>query len=111
MKEIKQTILAKATKVKRYIQRNQQYNQNKMFASNQKRFCDNISNKNDARQVDPGPEKAKEFWKSLWDVPVSHNEDAQCLKAIKSEMIEALKQEDIEITSVDVKQKLNQTPN
>ena len=64
MEEIKQRILAKVAKVKRYIQRNQQYNQNKMFASNQKRFYDNISNKSNTRQVDPDPEKAKEFWKS-----------------------------------------------
>ena len=111
MDEIKQRILAKSTKIRRYIQRNQQYSQNKMFASNQKRFYNNISNKSNTRQVDPDPEKAKEFWKSLWDVPVSHNKEAQWLKDIKSELTETPKQEDIEITSEDVKQKLSQTPN
>lgn len=95
MEEIKKRILAKSTKIRRYIQRSQQYSQNKMFASNQKRFYDNISNKSNTRQVDPDPEKAKEFWKSLWDVPVSHNKDAQWLKDIKSELTETPKQEDV----------------
>ena len=106
---IKQRISAKAAKIKRYVQRNQQYNQNELFANNLKQFYDNNSNKNDAKKVDPDPKEANQFWKGLWDVPASHNRlvDAKWLKDIKIELDEKPKQDDIVITNEDVKKKLN----
>ena len=70
---IKQRICSKATKVKRYNNRCQQFQQNKLFQNDQSRFYRSLEETN-AENLSPNPEEATKFWSNLWSNPIEHRE-------------------------------------
>ena len=57
LEELKQRILAKTGKIKRYQSRIEQYRQNRMFQCNQKRFFEMLENEERGNSVVPDTEE------------------------------------------------------
>ena len=75
MEELKQRILAKAAKIKRYEQRRTQYKQNILFKQDQKRFYQELNGKARNENVIPDADKSKKFWSDIWSVGKEHKKE------------------------------------
>ena len=71
MEELKQRIIAKATKVKRYNNRIKQFQDNRNFETNQVRFFKRFEAKEE-RTKPQNAEDATAFWKGIWSTKVEH---------------------------------------
>ncbi len=112
IEELKQRVVAKAAKVKRYEARNEQQRQNRLFEVDQGRLYQELDGKDSSESLIPDADEARKFWSSIWESPVEHNTQAEWLKEIKEEMTELNhKQEDIEIEEGKVKEQLKKIPN
>ena len=86
IKKLKQQMLAKKTKVRRYQQRIEQFIQNRIFHLDQK-ICAEF-NGDGVRPTDvPNTEENKRFWGDLWSIGKGHNREAEWLKDIKNKMV------------------------
>jgi hypothetical protein len=83
METIKQRIQSKAKKVKRYVNRSEQFQQNKLFQNDQSRFYRNLEGASH-ENLCPDPKQATEFWSNLWSNPVEHH-TGQWLDELKEE--------------------------
>ena len=70
---IKQRILAKANNVKRYKNRCQQYQHNRLFQSHKSRFFKSLES-NTVENIVPEAAEATQFWSNIWSNPVTHRE-------------------------------------
>ena len=85
IEELKQRMLAKSAKVKRYEQRIEQFRQNRIFDLDQKKIYAE-SNGNGIRSNDvPNAEECTKFWGDIWGVKKEHNREAEWLKDLKRE--------------------------
>ena len=83
IEELKQRMLAKRTKVKRYEQRIEQFRQNSVFDVNQKKIYAELK-RNEIRSNDvSNAEECTKFCRHIWDVRKEHNRDAKWLKDLK----------------------------
>ena len=83
IEELKQRMLAKSTKVKRYEQRIEQFRQNSIFDLNQKNLYAEL-NREGVRSNDvPNVEKLTKFWSDIQGVRKEHNREAEQLKDLK----------------------------
>ena len=82
LEELKQRILAKTGKIKRYQSRIEQYRQNRMFQSNQKRLFEMLENQERDSSVLSDTVECMRFWSSFWDKPVCHNTGAEWLNDV-----------------------------
>jgi hypothetical protein len=64
----------KAQRLRRNEKRETQYNQNKMFKEDTKRFYRNLGMKT------PSMAEAETYWKSLWGEEAQHNERAEWIR-------------------------------
>ena len=71
--KLKQRILAKAAKIKRYDQRRTQYKQNILFKQDQKRFYQELNGTARNENVIPDADESKKFWSDIWSVGKEHN--------------------------------------
>ena len=94
--ELKQRIVAKAGKIKRYSDRIEQYRQNRLFSYDQSRFYSDLDKARDDEQTPPNREECKEFWSGIWSDTTEHKKDAEWLKDMKSEA-NTRKQENLKI--------------
>ena len=85
IEELKQRITAKAAKVKKYEERIRQYQQNRLFVTNQRQFYKQIDQLDESKQPMPIGEESKLFWSKLWANPVEHNKEAAWLKDMKND--------------------------
>ena len=111
IEELKQRVVAKAAKVKRYEGRVEQYRQNRMYQSNQKRLFERLENKERSNEVSPDTQENKKFWSDIWDNPASHNEQAKWLKDIETDLINVKRQDEIVINLSMVRKQLKKMPN
>ena len=111
IEELKQRVVAKAAKVKRYEGREEQYRQNLMYQSNQKRLFERLENKERSNEVSPEAQENKKFWSDIWDNPASHNEQAKWLKNIETDLINVKRQDEIVINLSMVRKQLKKMPN
>ena len=96
MEELKQRLNAKAMKVKRYEQRIKQYQQNRLFRVDQKRFYQQVSGELGNEKIVPNAADSVRFWKGIWGSEVVHNKGAEWLKEVKKRVGD-LRQEDVKI--------------
>ena len=106
IEELKQRIIAKAAKVKRYENRADQYAQNRLFQSNQKRLFELLEGNERDDDVRPNEDEFLRFWSEIWDNPVRHNKRAEWLNEVKKELNKVKNQEDIVLTTDKVKKQL-----
>ena len=93
--------------MKRYNNRCQQFQQNKLFQNDQTRFYRSLEESN-VENVCPNPEEATEFWSNLWSNPVEHHEGLW-LGEVKEGLKNLEKQNDISINQVDLEKQIRRT--
>ena len=111
IEELKQRLQAKSVKLKRYEQRIHRYQVNRLFQQDQKRVYQQINwTSRSFSEVRPDAEESQQFWRDIWGKEVLHNENAEWLKELKKERVEA-RQEDIVITAEMVTARSKKIPN
>ena len=109
LEELKQRMQAKATKIKRYDQRIEQYRINRLFQQDQKRVYQQLNGKIESREK-ADTEESKRFWSNIWGTEKSHNKNAEWLKELIAERNE-IKQGNIQITPELITQQTRKVPN
>ena len=80
IEELKQRILAKSAKVKRYKQGIKQFRQNRIFNRDQKEIYAELET-NGIRSNDvPNVEECTKSWGNIWGVRTEHNREPELLK-------------------------------
>ena len=110
IEELKQRISSKAVKIRRYSERISQFEQNRLFNTNQKQFFRNLDG-DTGESLPPNPDEAIAFWSDLWSKPVTHNSDAEWLNRVKAELVNVPAQECVSVSKDDVKKQINGLPN
>ena len=109
---LKQRIVASAAKLKRYEARTEQYIQNRLFQTNQKKLFERLEKKEETCQQEmPEKESTVKFWNDIWNQPVNHNENANWLGKVEEELNTNRKQENVKITMAKLKKQLKRTKN
>ena len=110
--EIKQRIVAKQQKIKRYQNHINQFQQNRTFKNNQGRFYQNLNSGGQFDKSDvPGAEEAKKFWQGIWEEEKVHNKDAKWFMKFKEELHGKEKQAKIIITKDKMMKSLRKMSN
>ena len=97
--------------MKRYNLRGKQFEQNRLFASNQKQFFRSLGGEEGGVTEQPNAQEVTEFWSNLWGVPVTHNDEARWVSDVERELIGVRKQETITVTKEKVAQNVRKIPN
>lgn len=112
--EIKQRIVATTGKIKRFANRIKQFQQNRLFQNNQRRFYQEV-NSEGQHQTNEVPEAndAKLFWSSLWSKEVKHSNEAEWLKDFRDHGFGGVKhqQQNFQLTRAKLKNVLKRIPN
>mgnify|MGYP001794065188 FL=1 len=106
IEELKQRLKSTAAKIKRYSDRVNQYHENHLFETDQKRFYQKLKGEDRNETPAPEPEAAIEFWSGIWGREHEHNRQAGWIKETKMEMRSVNQQEDMEISAVSLKKVL-----
>ena len=85
IEELKQKMLAKSAKVKRYEQRIEQFRQNRIFDLDQNKIYAELNGKGIRSNGVPNAEECTKFWGNIWGVRKEHNREAEWLKDLKRE--------------------------
>ena len=86
LEELKQRLQVKASKLKRYEQRIEQYRVNRLYQQDQKRVYKEMSRKPSGEKVMPDAEKSARFWSGIWDNDIQHNRRAEWLDEVRKEV-------------------------
>ena len=78
--ELKQRLMAKVAKIRRYEERIKQYKHNQMFNIGQERVHKEFNGEVSNGKVIPDAEESKRFWKEIWDNKKEHNKEAEWFK-------------------------------
>ena len=78
IEELKQTLIAKKTKVKRYEQR---ISQNQLFQVNQKQVYKELNGEKQGDRIILNSEDSIKFWSDIWSIRKEHNQHTEMLKA------------------------------
>ena len=112
MEELKQRVVVKADKIKRYEKRTNQYQQNRMFDNNQKRLFEKLEGKERSENVIPEKHETNEFWRDIWEKDVTHRMDAEWIEGIETEIdIRTPTQQDISVSIEILKKQIKKLPN
>ena len=88
--ELKQRVMAKTAKIKRFKQRCDRYKEGKLFKTNQKQFYRNLSSTGSPAEKPVATEDQKkefsEFWNGIWGSQTEHNRDAPWIPEIKQQI-------------------------
>lgn len=108
---IKQQISAKACRIKRYTERNNQFQQNKLFSENPGKFYNNILLKKKQVERPPSKEEIEAYWKGIWSKNIKHNATATWIQEEydKTAQIERMEWENIK--EEELKVAINATSN
>ena len=102
IEELKQWLLAKAAKIKRYNERIIQYRQNRMFAVDRKKVLNELNGEARGQNVFPSAEESRKFWSEIWGIRKEHNRQAEWLNELKRRQ-NNVRMEEAEITTETVK--------
>ena len=110
MEELKQRLQVKASKLKRYEQRIEQYRVNRMYQQDQKRVYQEMSGKPSGEKVMPDAEKSVRFWSRIWGSDIQHNRRAEWLDEVRKE-VKGMSQKNVVITAEMMRNKVRKLPN
>ena len=112
LEELKQRVVVKADKIKRYEKRTNQYQQNRMFDNNQKRLFEKLEGKERSENVIPEKHETNEFWRDIWEKDVTHRMDAEWIEGIETEIdIRTPTQQDISVSIEIIRKQIKKLPN
>ena len=106
IEQLKQRVAAKVAKI-RYENRIDQFKQNRIFQNNQKRLYELIEGQERHEDNLPDGEESMQFWSKNWSERVNHNEKAEWLKGLETELKDVVKQSEIIITPEKVTRQTN----
>ena len=87
LETIKQRIIAKEGRLKRYRNRVNQYYQNRTFQNNEKRFYQQLNGQvKNSEEAKPNANEAKRFWSNIWDNQKERHRETRWLKELKEEL-------------------------
>ena len=95
-KGVRQRLVAVGAKLERYDNRAQQYGQNQLLQSNQKRLFNKLEG-TQRESVIPDAEESRHFWRDILDQAVMYRENTDWLRKIENELGELTVQDDIHI--------------
>ena len=104
----RQRIKSNSNKIKRFVDRVNFYQQNKLFNSNQRRLFSNLRG-NEKEQRVPDAESSRNFWAGIWSEGVEFNKNATWLDEIRENHQE--KSPDLKLTSQKLRKQLSKTAN
>ena len=111
IEELKQRMIAKSEKIKRFDQRINQFRINRMFLNDQKKVYEELNGK-EARTNDiPNAEESKRFWGDIWTIEKEHNKDAEWLSDLKDEIKGKYEQRKVTLTAKMVNKHARKMPN
>ena len=110
MEELKQRLQVKASKLKRYEQRIEQYRVNRMYQQDQKGVYHEMSGKTGGDKIIPDAETGVRCWSEIWDNEIHHNSKAEWLDDVRKE-VKNMSQENIVVTVEMMKNKVSKLPN
>ena len=112
IEELKQRMLEKSAKVKRYEQRIEQFRQNRIFDLDKKKIYAKL-NGNGIRSNDvPNAEESTKFWGNIWGVRNEHNREAEWLKDLKKERVnDERPQKRVSISLEKIRKQCRKIPN
>ena len=111
IEELKQNLKAVTQKIKRFTDRVEQYNQNRLFVNNQRQFYRKLQgNGNNNEGEAPEKEASRVFWQAIWSEPEKHN-NVEWMNRVRMKLEHVQKQDDLDITTEDVKRVLSKVPN
>ncbi|XP_037787453.1 uncharacterized protein LOC119583012 [Penaeus monodon] len=82
--EVQQRLVAILAKLERYDNRTEQYRQNRLFESNQKKLFEELD-RVEKQTVVPDAEESTRFWSDIWDKPVKHKDNPEWLRNVEEE--------------------------
>ena len=82
IEELRKRVTAKSEKIKRYENRKEQYQQNRLFENNQKRLFERLEGIERGGDEIPEVEASRTFWKGIWEKDIKHNEGADWIKIV-----------------------------
>ena len=110
IEELKQRILAKASKLSGYKQRIQQYTINRLFKVDQKKVYNEFNGKTCCNGDIPNAEESRTFWSGIWSVEKKNNKKAKWLSGLKEEIVK-LEQQSVKVNEGKVKKQCRQMLN
>ena len=108
--EVQQRLVAIGAKLERYDNRTEQYRQNRLFKSNQKKLFDELDGV-ETETVVPDAEESTRFWSNIWGKPVKHKENPELLRNVEEELTGLGVQDKIHIEVKKLKKKVRKMPN
>ena len=107
---VKQRILAKASKLKRYKGRKVQFDDNNLFNTNQRQLYRNLKGAAIVSE-NPNQEEVIKFWSDIWSKETKHNDKAQWIENIREKVQNTDQQDNITISLEYTKKQVNRLPN
>ena len=98
IEELKQRLIAKKTKVKRYEQRISQFRQNQLFQVNQKQVYKDLNGEKQGDRIIPNSEDSIKFWSDIWSIRKEHNKHTEWLKSCRKQFENVNSMEKVEIS-------------
>ena len=111
IKDLKQRLIAKKTKVKRYEQRISQFRQNQLFQVNQKQVYKDLNGEKQGDRIIPNSEDSIKFWSDIWSIRKEHNQHHEVLKSCGKQFENVNNMEKVEISQEIVKMQCRKMPN
>ena len=111
IEELKQRLIAKKTKVKRYEQRISQFRQNQLFQVNQKQVHKDLNGEKRGDRVIPKSEDSIKFWSDNWSIRKEHNQHAEWLKSCRKQFENVNSLQKVEISQEMRKMQCRKMPN
>ena len=112
IEKLKQRMLAKSARVKRYEQRIEQFRQNRAFDVDQKKIYAELHRNGISLNGASNVEECTKFWGNIWGVRKEHNRDAEWLKDLKRKRVnDEHPQERVSISVEKIRKQFRKMPN
>ena len=86
VEELKQIMIGKSAKIKRYNQRINQFRQDRTFSVDQKKVYKELNGGEARTNEVPDDEESRRSWGAIWTMEMEHNKDAKWLPEFKDEV-------------------------
>ena len=111
IEELKQRIIAKSGKIRRFEKRIDQFRIDRMFNNDQKKVYKELNGEKIRTNDIPNADESKRFWAKIRTIEKEHNKDAEWLSELKKEFNGKYEQRRVSVTAEKVNKQTRKTPN
>ena len=90
IEELKQRLVAKKVKFKRYEQRISQLRQNQLFQVNQKQVYKDLNGEKQSDRIIPNSEDGTKFCSDIWSIKKDHNQEAERFEGSRNKFVNSM---------------------